>query len=82
VDYCVCTVEIGERREGPLGGFEEGRMPYGMDVPCALSAGCRKVRPVGIGMQIAQRRSHLSLAVAFCLLLLTTVSSAGLLAGC
>ena len=28
-----------------------------MDVPGALSAGCRKIRPVGIGMQIA-RRSH------------------------
>lgn len=61
----ACTVEIGKKREGPLGGFEEGRMPYGMDVPCALSAGCRKVRPVGIGMQIAQRRSHLSCLLLF-----------------
>ena len=40
----ACTVEIGER---------EGRV----DVPGALSAGCRKIRPVGIGLQIA-RRSH------------------------
>ena len=34
------------------GGIRRMR-PYGC--PCALSAGCRKVRPVGIGMQIATK---------------------------
>jgi hypothetical protein len=64
VDYCVHCRDWREERRG---GGHLGRMAV-WNVPCALSAGCRKVRPVGIGMQIATKRSHIFLSLLLLLL--------------